>query len=231
MTAQDIRPPSRRLLNLAPEVIENVVKQVGVRRDLATTRMVCKALYTPATKDLFESVFLSPSEEVIGIWNNVRQDSSLCHIPRRAIIHTHPDVEGDDHGEGIDIGEDFKLALGALGQFPNLDAIEVVFTPECLGDREGHWWEDVAEVVSRRKEMLVSIFEAIRERAVNDNNRTVRSLTIINLQNCPIPDFTSSDLFRAVMGNLEELHLSIVQECNEHGPDHDCELSMSSACL
>jgi hypothetical protein len=68
---------------------------------------------------------------------------------------------------------------------------------------------------------LTLIFQAIKDRATDEKNRPIRQLTISNLQNCPIPKFTSSDLFRNVMSELEELHIFITQECNEHGPDHD----------
>jgi hypothetical protein len=69
--------------------------------------------------------------------------------------------------------------------------------------------------------MLKLIFQAIKDRAADDKNRKIRKLTIINLQNCPLPEFTSSDLFRDVMGQLEELHIQMIQEYNEHGPDND----------
>lgn len=72
-----------------------------------------------------------------------------------------------------------------------------------------------------REDALYVIFAAIDERAANKQNRKIRRLTIINLQNDPLPDFTTSDVFRKVMGDLEELHLSIVRETNERNPHRD----------
>ena len=65
------------------------------------------------------------------------------------------------------------------------------------------------------------IFRAIADRASNKNNTPIRKLTIFNLQNCPIPDFTSSDLFRDVITNLDELHISLTQESNPYGGSLD----------
>jgi hypothetical protein len=65
------------------------------------------------------------------------------------------------------------------------------------------------------------IFRAIKDRAAHKDNKPIQKLTIINLQNCPIPESTSTDLFREVITDLDELHISLTQEYNEHGLDHD----------
>lgn len=216
--------PGRNLLGLAPEVVEQVIKQVSDRRDLSNARLACKELEKHAAKELFKDVFVSPSEEHVSTWNSISQDERIRQIPRHAIIHTQPDIEDNSYGEqreDEEVGEDFEEALVALARFPNLDSVEIGFTPECLGDRDTSWYEHVVEDVSRRKHMFQLIFQAIKKRAEDEENRTIRKLTITNLQNCPIPDLAPSDLFRDVMGQLEELHIVITQESNEHGPDHD----------
>jgi hypothetical protein len=215
---------SPHLLGLAPELIANVFKQVDDKSDLSNARLTCKSLDKYAVKELFKDVFVSPSEEDIISWNKINQDDVIRQIPRHAIIHTQPDSE--DHGERYEVdetdedAESWEGALSALSRFPNLDSVEIGFTVECIG-RNHDGWQEVAEDVSEREEVLKVIFQAIKDRAANAKNRTIRKLTITNLQNCPIPDFTSSNLFRDVMDQLEELHISITQECNEHGPDHD----------
>jgi hypothetical protein len=216
--------PAPKLLDLAPEIVETVIKQVSDRRDLSNTRLVCKELDKHAAKELFKDVFVSPLEQHISTWNSISQDNYIRQLPRLAIIQSQSSVEGKDfgdEGEGEEMGENFEHALAALSSFPNLDSIEIGFTPECLGERDTTWYEDVVDTVSRRKHVLALVFQAIKNRAADKENRTIRKLTITNLQNCPIPEFTSSDLFRDVMGQLEELHISMTQESNEHGPDHD----------
>jgi hypothetical protein len=215
--------PDPKLLDLAPELVENIVKQVSGKRDLSNVRLVCKELDKHAAKELFKDVFISPLKHHVSTWNSIRQDNYIRQLPRLAVIYTQPNIEetyyGDDR-ELEDMGDDFEHAISALSSFPNLDSVEIGFTPECLGERDAIWFEEVVDTVSRRKHVLSLIFRAIKDRAAEEENRTIRKLTITNLQNCPIPEFTSSDLFRNVMCQLEELHISITQEFNAH-PDHD----------
>ncbi|KAL1795256.1 hypothetical protein ACET3X_007072 [Alternaria dauci] len=221
--------PGFDLLRLAPELIANIVKQVNKKTDLSHVRLACRLLNEHAVKELFRLVSVCPSEEHIGSWNRISLDDTIRQMPRHAIIDTHPDI--DNHGscttrETIHVDEDddeavdFDDALAALARFPNLDSLEIGFTRECVGP-DADFWLEVEQDVSDREEQLTLVFEAIRDRAVDEHNRTIRKLTIINLQNCPLPEFTSSDLFRNVMAHLEELHITTVQEYNEHGPDHD----------
>lgn len=213
-------------IGLPPELVQNVMKQIATRRDLANARLVCKELDEHATKELFKDVLVSTDEDHIKTWNSLSEDDYIRKIPRHAIIHTQSDVEdrggwdsrgGDDKEET----EDLERALDALSRFPNIDSIEIGFTAECLGRDEDQWYLEVPEDVEHRQHMLEVIFRAIKNRASDERNRTIRKLTITNLQNCPLPEFTASDDFRDVMGQLEELHISMTQEYNEHGPDHD----------
>ncbi|KAF1964146.1 hypothetical protein BU23DRAFT_594257 [Bimuria novae-zelandiae CBS 107.79] len=201
--------PTPKLLDLAPELVDNVIKRVSSRRDLSNVRLTCKALDEHAAKELFKDIYLSPSD--IQNWNSISQDDTS-------------DIERDSSWGGgrehEEINEDYETALAALSKFPNLDSVEIGFTPECIG-KDHDYYKDVAEEVEQREYMLELIFQAIKDRATDEKNRTIRKLTIVNLQNCPLPEFTSSDLFRDVMGQLEELHIEMIQEYNEPGPDHD----------
>jgi hypothetical protein len=211
------------LIGLALELIENVIRQFNKRRDLSNVRLSCKALEQLAAKELFEDVFVSPSEEHVSSWNSIGQHHAIRRLPRHAIIHTQPHIV--DHGlsiyrERVEVGEDFEGALTTLFMFPNLDSMEIGFTPECIGV-DKRYFQEMAEDISQPEELLKLIFQAIKDRAADEKNRTIRKLTIINHQNYLIPEFTASDLFRDVMSQLEELHISITQEYNEHGSDED----------
>ncbi|KAF2441552.1 hypothetical protein P171DRAFT_434212 [Karstenula rhodostoma CBS 690.94] len=215
--------PRPELLGLAPEMVENVIKQVSERRDLSNVRLACKTLERHAANELFRDVLISPLDQHISSWNSISQQDDIRQIPRHAIIHTQSDIE--DHGlgnyrESEEVSEDFEGAVAALSRFPNLDSVEIGFTPECVGADE-QLYQEVTESASEREDMLELIFRAIKDRAEDKKNRKIRKLTIINLQNYPLRDFTSSDLFRDVMGQIQELHISMTQEYNEHGPDHD----------
>ncbi|ROW04812.1 hypothetical protein VMCG_04848 [Cytospora schulzeri] len=211
------------LLGLAPEIVEHIIKYAP-KKDLPSIRLANKELDKHAVSQLFKEVFLSPSEEHIGTYTSISEHERLRRLPRSAIIHSQPDINMGGvpcSRKYEDQSEEYEDAIAALGKFPNIDSLEIGFTPECLGDRDNSWYEDVEETISERKMMFEWIFEAIKDRAANPDNRTIRKLTIINLQNCPIPDFTRSDLFRDVMSQVEELHLELTQEYNEAGPDHD----------
>ncbi|KAJ4335895.1 hypothetical protein N0V95_008769 [Ascochyta clinopodiicola] len=208
------------LLSLPPEIVENVIKQVSNKQDLFIARTGLQDIKQARCKD----VFVSPGQDHISNWNTISQDDIIRRIPRHAIIHTQPNAGDSDgserEGEEVD-DEDFEDAVAALSRFPNLNSVEIGFTPECTGDRYSSLWNNVVEDMEQREEMLTLVFRAIKDIAANNQNRTIRKLAITNLQNCPIPDFTSSALFRDVMAPLEELHISATQECNEYGPDHD----------
>lgn len=212
-------------LELPPELMENVTKQVTARRDLSSMRLACKMLNKPATKELFKSIYVSPEDDDISNWNSLSENDEIRLIPRQAIIYTHSEEEDEEEQDSDDEGEKsgpgFKKALAALSKFPNLDSLHITFSEECKGRDIEYWEEEPAECIVQREHTLKLIFQAIQRRAAEKESRTIRSLTIENLQNCPIPEFTSSDLFRDVMGRLDELHISLTQEHNEHGPDHD----------
>jgi hypothetical protein len=219
-----------KLLDLAPEVVGHIVKHVEGKKDLASARLACKALDQHAAKELFNEVFVSMGGKDIHMWNKISEDDVLRHMPRHAIIHTqkqiehysvwdpHPEKDADDTYIDDD-EEDFEEAIAALSRFPNIESVEIWFSADCLGEEGGY--VEVAEEAWQRKEKLELIFKAIKDRAAGGKNRTIRSLTIGNLQNIPVPDFTASETFRDVMSPLEELHISMIQEYNEAGPDHD----------
>jgi len=87
---------SPQLLDLASEIVENVVKQISDRRNLSNARLACKTLDKHATQGLFKDVFVYPSEEQMDFWNSISQDDVGRRIPRHAIIHTQSDI--DDRG-------------------------------------------------------------------------------------------------------------------------------------
>jgi hypothetical protein len=221
-----------KLLDLAPEVVGHVIKHVDNKKDLANARLTCRALDQHAAKELFHDVFVSMGGKDIHFWNKISEDDALRHMPRHAIIHTqkhiehysvwdpHPEKDADDTFIDDD-EEDFEEAVSALSRFPNLESVEICFSADCLGEDDS--WNEVAEEAWQRKDKLELIFKAIndRDRAASGKSRTIRALTIRNLQNIPVPDFIASEDFRDVMSRLKELHISIIQECNEAGPDHD----------
>ncbi|KAH7252909.1 hypothetical protein B0J15DRAFT_559742 [Fusarium solani] len=115
----------------------------------------------------------------------------------------------------------FETAINRITELPHLEALELRFSDRCQGIANKHPFSDHVEEAESRINTLKAVFGALNKRAANPKNSAVRSLTIENLQNLLIPNFTKSIAFRNVMKDVKELHLSIATEYNEHGPDRD----------
>ncbi|KAK8058487.1 hypothetical protein PG994_008935 [Apiospora phragmitis] len=193
-------------------------------QDLKNIRLASKNLNNHAVRELFREAFVRPTEDAISHWNAVAGCTSLAQLARRAVIHTVEDINNDDdyQEESVEeeVEENFQEDVSALAKFPNLDSLLLAFSVPCLGSGHDSWWQDVLESVETRLERLRLVFNAIKTRQ-DAGNTKIHELTLVNLQNQPIPEFTGSDLFRDVMSQLDELHVQMVQECNNHGPDHD----------
>lgn len=231
MASEENNPPAAEsglnLLSLAPEIIENIIRHAA-KEDLRNIRLASRELDRHAVRELFREVSVSPLPRHIEAYTSISQHETLRRLARSAVIYSQPDLNMDGwlgNRETEERGEDYEEAIAALARFPNLDSLEIGFTSECFGHRENNNFADVEETISVRRWLFELIFQAVRDRSATtsspDSIRAIRRLTIVNLQNCPMPEFTRSDLFRDVMAQLDELHLEIIQETDEAGPDHD----------
>ncbi|KAK8035232.1 hypothetical protein PG993_010227 [Apiospora rasikravindrae] len=211
--------------DLAPEIVANIVSQAaGDIQDLKNIRLASKNLNSHAVRELFRETFVRPTEDAIAHWNAVAGSAPLAQLARRAVIHTVPDITDDDcyaeQNIEEEVEEGYQEAVSSLAKFQNLDSLLLAFSAPCLGLGSDDDCLEVMETVETRVERLQLIFNAIKARQDAGNSK-IQKLTLMNLQNQPIPEFTGSDVFRDVMGQLDELHVQMVQEYNEHGPDHD----------
>lgn len=179
--------PTSQLLSLPTEIVEHVIEQVSEKTDLSNIRLTCSTLDKYAANELFKDVFVTPAEEHVNAWNNTSQHNAIRRIPCHTTIQSQPDFEDDDwdfDGEDrVEAGEEFEAAVAALAKFPKLDSLEVAFTPQCNGEKGFSVFG--MEKAADREKRLQTVFEAINNRATDENNRTIRKLTIINLQNYP----------------------------------------------
>lgn len=212
------------LQDLAPKIIANIISHASDIQDLKNIRLANKSLNNHAVRELFREAFMCRTEDAVDHWNAVAGNAPLAQLVRHAVIHTVEDITDDDRYAEQDMEEEveesFKEAVSALAKFPNLDSLLLGFSIQCLGSGENNYWDDVMEPVEARVERLQLVFNAIKARQVAGSSR-LHKLTLVNLQNQPIPEFTGIEEFRDVMGQLDELHIQMVQESNEHGPDHD----------
>lgn len=105
--------------------------------------------------------------------------------------------------------------------------MEIKFFDKCVGiehDLSGRipFDYDEAEPIAPRLHSLRAVFEAIRQRARETSTYSrVHTISIENLQNVPLPEFTTSTAFKDVMGNIENLHLCVIVELSERGTKRD----------
>ncbi|OIW23059.1 hypothetical protein CONLIGDRAFT_637982 [Coniochaeta ligniaria NRRL 30616] len=201
---------------------------------LRDARLVCRRWNEFATAHLFRTLTLDVARENATMsWKGIINSGMIQQAARDIVICSHlSDAERDMGSDGEDWCDHdsslyFSDAVRGIAKLPNLNSLQICFAKKCLGAREYRWWEEDedTEPIWQRLQVLRAVFRAIRTRhaAVGRDNlpSAIRSLTLKNLQNIPIPQFTASELYKDVMKHVNELHLLIAHEFNEHGPDHD----------
>lgn len=207
--------------------------------DLRNARLVCRQWNTVASTFTFRNVALlhpvdgkdfskfkqlTASPTVQHAAQCVDIFSGPHHYPRDMVSDRCFEVWEDwENGEY----EEFTSAIDCIADLPNLRAVRIRFDDGCNGDPEpDYYWETGVEIISTRLHTLEAVFKAMQTRAARgvDHPGTfspIMSLTIQNLQNKPIPDFVSTDLFKSVAKNITEVRLLVAHEYNEAGPDRD----------
>lgn len=206
---------------LAPELIRQIIRQAD-EDDLKNLRQVNKSWSIFATEEMFRQISLCPKKTSIKQWNAILKHKTLRQLPRRALIYSQDDWDDRENmvfhpGNKFD---KFVDAVKSLSDLPNLDSLELSFSPNCVGARNADSWmiDETVEPTESRNELLKGILTAARRR---HDDRRIRSLTINNLQNIPIAYITATPLFRSVMKGLDELHLQWTAEHSSSAPDHD----------
>jgi hypothetical protein len=204
--------------------------------DIKKARLVCRAWNEWATRQLCKVIILDHGDggghEKDGPWFlhwNAMLDGRIARDQtQKSIIYSAPEdlYNSRDHPAWTEWRDNgtfptFTRAIHRITELKQLTTLELRFSPNCRGEDSNPWDEDI-ETIDERKQTLQAVFEAIQHRANNgSDSRVVDTLTIENMQNVPIEEFTSSTLFHDVTKSLRHLNLRIAQEYNEHGPDFD----------
>ena len=233
---------------IPPEVLSLILGQLFEYQDdhdpesgidyghLRNARLVCRQWNRLATAHLFRTLTLDVGRED-GVrswkhkaWSDMVNSETIQRVAQSVVIHSHPEeneLMDDEEDSQIESSDDedvshFGAAVRNIAKLPNLKSLQICFSEKCLGARETEWWEEDedTETISHRLQTLKTVFGALQRRNKEDCT-TIRSLTLKNLQNLPIPEFTSSELYKDVVKDINELHLMIAHEYNEPGPDHD----------
>ncbi|KAK4182913.1 hypothetical protein QBC35DRAFT_509084 [Podospora australis] len=207
-------------------------------QDLRAARLVCQQWNQLASRHMFRTLALlhhPDHDSEFEKWTEMTSSPMIQEITQRVEIYSGPHHFGSvaemsewSHEEHWD---EFTAAVDRIAELPNLSAVHIRFSDKCIGDPDGtNWPDEEAEEPEARLEILNAVFDAIDKRKTkiearkNDSKAsysTITSLTIENLQNKPIPEFISSDVFQSVLQDITELRLLVTNEYNEHGPDHD----------
>lgn len=191
-----------------------------------------------STADGYRTLTLAHRKEEgtdIDSWNRTLDQAAASEAAQRVVIQSIPfhkdrysktkidyDIikEWEESG-GFD--DAFQRAVARISELPHLNAVHLRFSDECCGIASEEVWCMIKDYETRAKRMetLRAVFSALEQRADNPRNSAIRSLTIENLQNTPVPELIHTDTFKTAVSGVQELHLSMCTEYNEHGPDHD----------
>ncbi|KAJ3537678.1 hypothetical protein NM208_g6213 [Fusarium decemcellulare] len=202
---------------LKPRDIPEHPLNLNLVQRICDARLVCRRWNEIARAHLYQTLQLGGIEDLyLRQWNPQLSVEAARNAARHVIICTPPDYlldEIDDASwvESIQGGDDpFISAIYRITELPNLTALTLDFYPN-------HWYATDNEGDLQRflvlKDIRKIIFNAVLEsmviRATNPDNTTIRSLLISNMCEFPIPEITSSDLFKSATRNVESLHLMI----------------------
>ncbi|RJE22312.1 hypothetical protein PHISCL_05356 [Aspergillus sclerotialis] len=223
--------------DLPPEILSLIISLLVERanspsewRDnlqhICNARLVCRLWNTLATTYVFENLVLAYTTDEYKAWGDMIDSGVVKQAARRVYIRTAPD---DDHEGGIwnaytKKGHDGLIkSITRISELEHIKELYLRFSKHCNGvEVRYRLREEVVEDIAIRHYILENVFRAIQSPARNNfATSDIRTLTIENLQNTPLPDFTSSELFRAVTKNINFLHLMVADEYNEARPDWD----------
>jgi hypothetical protein len=187
-------------------------------RYLCQARLVCQQWNSLATPHLFRNIVLAYTENKTQVWDQIL-DSEVVQHARSVYIRTSPpdDYPNGDWGEiAYEPYQSLLESIKRIEELENIETLYLRFSRHCRGSET---FASEVEGIQDRQQVLENLFTAMHNRCQVERNRPIRSLTIENLQNLPLPHFTSSNLFKDVMKDVDHLHLMVVEEYDGAGPD------------
>jgi hypothetical protein len=187
-------------------------------RYLCQARLVCQQWNSLATPHLFRNIVLAYTENKTQVWDQIL-DSEVVQHARSVYIRTSPpdDYPNGDWGEiAYEPYQSLLESIKRIEELENIETLYLRFSRHCRGSET---FASEVEGIQDRQQVLENLFTAMHNRRQVERNRPIRSLTIENLQNLPLPHFTSSNLFKDVMKDVDHLHLMVVEEYDDAGPD------------
>lgn len=216
--------------------------------NLKALRLTCKQLEHIATTRLFADLYLLPTNESAKKLRHILEDQRLsqlvyslsirasleCDSGEKETLAASWDCEDEDDPEWDNVEDDehhaidstgevsaaFKKLLEAIGLFPKLRCIEIIYDHQVSGPSESHMGfnDDARESMEYRDTFFRKVLSALNH--PDHPVRNLRTLSIVNLQDKVNVDIATSPDFEAVLSRLESLNLCIASETHEPAPEH-----------
>ncbi|KAK2772732.1 F-box domain-containing protein [Colletotrichum kahawae] len=169
------------------------------------------------------------------IWNKMLDNDTIRNLAQCAIIRSAPEDLTNDGDYEIwrdwkNKGEypRFTNAVARITELKNLRMLHLRFSDKCRGDtqRSTRWddgWDDGVEPQATRFATLRTVFNAMATRARDPDATKIRWLRLENVQNTSLESLVAPGV-ADVVKDITRLDLLVLEEWNEHGPDHDFHL-------
>lgn len=183
--------------------IEPFVDDVDFLKGL---RLVNKELRSLASKLLFRTVFISPTEKSAENLAKLLQSRYHSHV-QCVVIKTS--LDSDDSHDELELLESFAAAITSLCKFVNLRELRVKFSEQCAAELDPNTSEPIQEVCEMpeyRSAVLNTIFTSLKD------VKTLKILSIRDLQDHTDRHILESEAFKSIRRRLTGLHLQITTE-------------------
>ncbi|KAF4979177.1 hypothetical protein FZEAL_4550 [Fusarium zealandicum] len=173
-------------------------------------RLVCREWNGLAMAHLYQTLLLAqpgPDDPNFTNWNYLLSLKAAKQAAQCVVINVAPDWEEEE-----DDYPAFTSALDRITELPNLKALRIVFPRQCQGEENLNDWEEGIVSTTSRFNTLNAVFGAMVKYADTSSCGTIRSLTIVNLQNVPFPDIIYTETFRNAFKDVQRLHLLVTDE-------------------
>ncbi|MCJ1309723.1 hypothetical protein MMC25_003383 [Agyrium rufum] len=196
-----------------PQEIMDIIVSQGSRKELKTLRLTSKSLSVAATEALFSYVHTNPEAYSQKAFQAILEDTRFSRLVRtlRYTTFQGSDKELSEYGndqEESELSEELATTLGAFVQFPNLQAVQLVFAKVCSNPKPGRHLPAAEQSIEFRYQFMEKLFAAL-DTSLRSHPQP-KSLSIKNLQNKNVKSFVGSDTFLSIISSLKELRLGVI---------------------
>ena len=219
---------SSPLLYLPVEVQDAIFERVS-RTDLASIRLVCKAINNSPTKLLFSRMILTgdyrSASQLLAVMGSAELSS---YVRTLAIERLELDANMIWFGENISMQtlmpENFLPCLDALPQLANLSTLSVAF--ESIAPARANW-EGMR--IEKFDEYQIELFEKVFQVLVRWSPKSLRSLSFANLPgSSQQTQVMRHPGFASLLGNVQDLNFCMSPPHMESDDDYGFRLLYQS---